>query len=416
MPGYKGTLVQGRVMKMNAGEKMQQKKKKRRQQLLRLWLPVAVVAVLVAALSVSGVALSVRQSNYVAQNGPDRSVNVDTKEPVGSESAEPDASEAEEESPESGSAEEPLSEGQSAAEDLSSFAAFEKELEDKASADPDFLMNESLRGLSDRLHGYDYNSLSAEEKQFYDDLNDYLDIELEGAKYASISIPEGTSFSSVEGAGSYYAYLLHRNIGTDKDVDTIREMLANELNNNFAEMSGLYQADPSVYTEAGVNTKEMPNENYRFDRVTANSNPVKKSLATTGAVSGWTEFGLIRSYQNSELPDNLKKYLIANTRMSYAMYALCDLYVHYYGQTREQIIELCSNYTFTTGDTSWGANAYESVLKNPSQYAAACMGFLEYLSVESVLQNNGNDETAVLSFLFDQGPASFRIYNKWLGF
>ena len=404
---------------MNAGEKMQQKKKKRRQQLLRLWLPVAAVAVLVAALSAGGVALSVKQSNDVAKNGPDRSLEADTQAEVqNTEAPDEPVSEAEngqEEIPSEKTPEENGSEDAQQAEQPSGFAAFEKELEDKATADPDFLAGESLRGLSDRLHGYEYDSLTAEEKQFYDDLDDYLSIELEGANYASVSVPDGTAFSAVEGAGAYYAYLLRRNIGTDKNVDTIREMLANELNNNFAEMTRLYQAEPSLYAEAGVNTRETPNDDYRFANVTAHSNPLKKTLATPGALSGWNEFGLIRAYQSAELSDTLKQYLIANTRMSYAMYALCDLYVHYYGQTREQIIELCSNYTFTDGDSSWGAAAYESVLQNPSLYAAACMAFLEYGSVESVLQQNGGNETALLSFLFDQGPASFRMYFKWLG-
>lgn len=402
---------------MNAGEKMQQKKKKRREQLLRLWLPVAVVVVLVAVLSVSGVAMSVKQSNDVAKTGPELPPENTQAEadPEPAETKDDEEGESEEavlpEEPESAGEEEETGE---AVPGEDSFTAFVKELEDKAAADEKFMENESLKGLSDRLHSYDYNSLEAVDKQFYDDLDDYLTVELEAAGYANISVPAGTPYCGVEGGNGYYAYLLRRNSGTGKDVDTLRGLIADELNNNFAAMISLNQADPSVASQAGANTKEEPNDNYRFTSVTQNSDPVKKAIAPTGAVSGWKELGIIRAYQTSELADGLKQYLIANTRMSYAMYALCDLYVNYYGQSREDIIALCNSYTFASGD-AWGSAAYDSVLQNPSLYASACVSFLEYVSVESVLQNNGGDETALLSFLFDQGPASFRVYNKWLG-
>ena len=394
---------------------------------MRLWLPVAAVVLMVAALSAGGVALSVKQSADVAKNGTelpadDKTLNPDTQ---GSTAADEPESEPVQEEGESGEASELPQEQESAEEEsasneeptqeLSGFAAFEQELESKATADENFMASESLKGLSDRLHTFEYDSLEPEQKQFYDDLDDYLNTELEAANFASISVPQGTPYCSVEGGGNYYAYLVRRNAGTGKDMETIRSMIADELNNNFATMTSLYQADPSVYSEAGVNTKDAPNDNYRFASVTANSNPVKKALAPSGSVSGWNELGIIRAYQSSELSDNLKQYLIANTRMSYAMYALCDLYVHYYGQSRDEIIALCSSYTFTEGDSSWGAAAYESVMQNPSLYASACVGFMEYISVEAVLQNNGGNETGFLAFLFDQGPASFRIYNKWLG-
>lgn len=98
---------------------------------------------------------------------------------------------------------------------------------------------------------------------------------------------------------------------------------------NYQVMNDLMGGDSTLQVGAASFTKQAPDDAYAYDTVSASSSALKKNLVCNGFVNGWTEFGIIRAYLNDDrLDDNLRNYLIASTRMTYALYGVADISVH----------------------------------------------------------------------------------------
>ena len=142
--------------------------------------------------------------------------------------------------------------------------------------------------------------------------------------------------------------------------------------------------------------------------VSASSSTLKKNLVCNGFVNGWTEFGIIRAYLNDDrLDDNLKNYLIASTRMTYALYGVADISVHAGGWGEAEVTDLCTTYFGEAGGSSYGSSVYQMVLKNPGKYAAAAIDYLQITEIESTMAANQGEnysEANLLDLLFNQGP------------
>lgn len=131
----------------------------------------------------------------------------------------------------------------------------------------------------------------------------------------------------------------------------------------------------------------------------------------------WTEFGIIRAYLNDDrLDDNLRNYLIASTRMTYALYGVADISVHAGGWGEAEVTDLCTTYFGEAGGSSYGSSVYQMVLKNPGKYAAAAIDYLQITELESTMAANQGEnysEANLLDLLFNQGPANFRVLRSW---
>ena len=105
-----------------------------------------------------------------------------------------------------------------------------------------------------------------------------------------------------------------------------------------------------------VSYTHLPDDAYAYDTVSASSSALKKNLVCNGFVNGWTEFGIIRAYLNDDrLDDNLRNYLIASTRMTYALYGVADISVHAGGWGEAEVTDLCTTYFGEAGGSSYGS-------------------------------------------------------------
>ena len=385
---------------MNSEDRKRIRKQKHRIMMMRLWLPVVLVVVLVAGLTAGGIAMSLGQTKSVAEQGtkeagtkenetkgtsnePKETGDVNGEVQTG-EQADADKQQSEEaqtgaESDNSQAGNE--DDDSNHAIEQSDFDEFITNLNEAVAQNSNYLKRESenlTRTLAE-LQTYDRTHLTEVQAKTYDALLDALNVEMDGEQYDSVAAAAAdAALCSVEGG-----------------------------------------VDSTLQVGAASFTKQAPDDAYAYDTVSASSSTLKKNLVCNGFVNGWTEFGIIRAYLNDDrLDDNLRNYLIASTRMTYALYGVADISVHAGGWGEAEVTDLCTTYFGEAGGSSYGSSVYQMVLKNPGKYAAAAIDYLQITEIESTMAANQGEnysEANLLDLLFNQGPANFRILRSWIG-
>ena len=223
----------------------------------------------------------------------------------------------------------------------SDFDEFITNLNEAVAQNSNYLKRESenlTRTLAE-LQTYDRTHLTEVQAKTYDALLDALNVEMDGEQYDSVAAATAdVALCSVEGGGDYYNYLLQKYSGVDGAWGDFRETLANEANGNYQVMNDLIGVDSTLQVGAASFTKQAPDDAYAYDTVSASSSALKKNLVCNGFVNGWTEFGIVRAYLNDDrLDDNLRNYLIASTRMTYALYGNRSLHNLFWRSRRKQL-------------------------------------------------------------------------------
>ena len=400
---------------MNSEDRKRIRKQKHRIMMMRLWLPVVMVVVLVAGLTAGGIAMSLGQTKSVAEQG---TKEAGTKENETKETS----NEPKETGDVNGEAQTGEQVDSNHAIEQSDFDEFITNLNEAVAQNSNYLKRESenlTRTLAE-LQTYDRTHLTEVQAKTYDALLDALNVEMDGEQYDSVAAATAdVALCSVEGGGDYYNYLLQKYSGVDGAWGDFRETLANEANGNYQVMNDLIGVDSTLQVGAASFTKQAPDDAYAYDTVSASSSALKKNLVCNGFVNGWTEFGIIRAYLNDDrLDDNLRNYLIASTRMTYALYGVADISVHAGGWGEAEVTDLCTTYFGEAGGSSYGSSVYQMVLKNPGKYAAAAIDYLQITELESTMvanQGENYSEANLLDLLFNQGPANFRVLRSWIG-
>lgn len=407
---------------MNAQERLRRKRKKQLYRRLRLLIPIAVIVLLIAGLTAGGIILSLNQTKKATAS---RTGGSDTNQSKEDEQNQESISGKDYSNETEGTAEadesDTAAEGESGPAAENAFEELLAEIRAGLAADGSYLTvsNPDFETVRQELLAIDTSLLDESETDLYQVLLDQIAVEEEGLAYKDNAPAAGQRMCDAEGGTAYYEYLLKKLTGTDYDMTKLHDKLANELNGMFEAVSGMLAADPTLpQTVTDQNaTKNGANSGYLFSTVTAASDDLQVSLACEGLTNGWGEFGLIRAYlQDTALDENVRNYLVNSTRMTYAMYGLLDYYVHHEGWDEAQVTELCNNY-FGGGQEAFAASMYQNILNNPGRFVAAGLGYQELVAIETTLYQNTPDytEQVLLDFLFDRGPASFRVYWSWLG-
>ena len=409
---------------MNAGDRARIRKQKHRQMMMRLWMPVALVVVLIMGLTIGGVAMSLKQTKGTTQ----QETKDDNKESKGEDETNKDDSENESAEDESRQESEPQSTEESTQQEVQDYATeqadfdeFVGNLEEAVNADKDYFTREkeNLTRTTAELMTYDKSHLTESQGRTYDALLDAFNVAVEAEQYESVAAVVGTPMCTVEGGVDYYNYLLKKYSGIDGLWEEFRVTLADEVNASYQSLNTLQAADATLQMAAASFTKQSPDDAYAYDTVSASSSALKKALVCNGLVNGWTEFGIIRAYlADTVLDDAMKQYLIASTRMTYSLYGVADISVHAGNWGEAEVTELCTLYFGEAGGSGYGANVYQMVLKNPGKYAAAAIDYLQITQIEAALASQLGEnysEANLIDILFNQGPANPRVIRGWLG-
>lgn len=422
-------------IEMNSEDRKRLRKRKYRIMMMRLWLPVALVVILIAGLTAGGIAASLGQTKSVKEQGTKES-NTDEASKMSNDDDSDDKSQDQTNQTGDDNEAQTWAESDLSADDnsdssntgnnyeaeQSDFEEFITNLEEVVAANSNYLKtgSENLTVTLAELKTYDRTHLTEAQAKTYDAVLDALNYEMEGDQYASIAAAANSvALCSIDGGTDYYNYLLQKYSGIDGTWDSFHSTLADEVNANHDAIVNLQAADSTLQMVSASLTKTAPDTQYAYDTVSASSSVLKKNLACSGFVDGWTEFGIIRAYLNDErLDDAMKQYLIASTRMTYALYGVADISVQTGGWGEAEVIDLCNQYFGDASTTEYGTSVYNMILANPGRYVAAALDYLQIVEIEATMaaqQGENYSEANLLDLLFNQGPADFRVLRNWVG-
>ncbi len=363
---------------MTAQERMKRKRRRQMRRRLGLLLPIAAVVLLIAGLTAGGIILSLQQTKKQApedetaaarNSGRLTQQEMDTAAPADTEQEQGGAEStavSEQETEDAGLPREERTETEEETKEQTlTFAAVCKAFTEAVEADPTALSvdNPDFETARQQLLKADISDLTQEEQELYEILTDHMEIEEEGFAFRNNESLSGQRLCDVEGGAEYYRYLLRKLSGTDLTPEEIHEIAAAELNSNYAVMSSLASVDITLPQASQAILKNQAASAYLYQTVTASSDPLKLAIAPEGLRNGWNEFGLIRAYQlDDTLSQNMKEYAIAATRMSYAMYGLLDVSVHFGGWDQAKVTETLNTY-YGGWQAAFAARTFEHILE-----------------------------------------------------
>lgn len=145
---------------------------------------------------------------------------------------------------------------------------------------------------------------------------------------------------------------------------------------------------------------------------------IRYLLRYDGYIEGWGLYAELYSYELSGQSSNQVKFNQAMNCLSYDVYCLADIGIHYEGWSRADM----KTFMVSSGyDASVSDEIYNTLVENPGVYLAYYVGYLEFMEMrdeaEDTLGNNF-DRKAFHQFILDIGPAQFEIikdrFDTWL--
>lgn len=151
-----------------------------------------------------------------------------------------------------------------------------------------------------------------------------------------------------------------------------------------------------------------------------NTNPsnIRSLLSYDGYVEGWGLYAELYSYELADLSDDLAKFNQVVNCLSYDIYCLADIGIHYEGWDREDMSDFLDESGY---DSSYTDEIYDTLVQNPGVYLAYYIGYLEFMEMrEEAMETLGDSFNikAFHKFILDNGPSQFEIlkdrFEIWL--
>lgn len=143
----------------------------------------------------------------------------------------------------------------------------------------------------------------------------------------------------------------------------------------------------------------------------ASSNPdfIRYLMAPNGYIEGWATYCELFSYSYADSENNLLNSLAqANYATILCLYAKCDIGIHYYGWTTDDIYTYISDFGFT--DKEIASEMYKEMVSNPGNYCKYVLGWIGFSELKKEAQNQLGSAFSNLDFhkyILDLGPVPF---------
>lgn len=141
--------------------------------------------------------------------------------------------------------------------------------------------------------------------------------------------------------------------------------------------------------------------------------PVRLLLSYPGFVEGWATYVEMESYQYAGLPFEVATALSLNQSITLSLYASADIGVHFYGWTRDELLQFLSLYGIN--DKTTISQIYELILSDPANYLKYYVGYLNFIDLKKECQKRYPDTFTPMNFhkyILQTGPCSFPILRK----
>lgn len=145
---------------------------------------------------------------------------------------------------------------------------------------------------------------------------------------------------------------------------------------------------------------------------------IRSLFRYSGYIEGWGLYSELYSYDLAGLSKPLARFNQVNSCLTYDVYCLCDIGVHYEGWDKQETIDYATSAGFQEDDAE---SIYESVLENPCEYMNYYIGYLEFMGMKKKAKAELGDSFNIKQFhqfLLDIGPAQFEIihdrFDQWI--
>lgn len=148
---------------------------------------------------------------------------------------------------------------------------------------------------------------------------------------------------------------------------------------------------------------------------------LRKVLSFSSYSEGWAFYVENYSYSlDKSMDSNLAEVLARNSSCSLGLHAVLDIYINYYGWTKEQVAKFLGEYYNLKG-TNIVEELYSTLVANPTNYLEYYVGYLEIVNMRNLAQTTLKKNFDLLdfhTFLLDMGPAPFTViepyFKTWL--
>ncbi|MEG2349335.1 MAG: DUF885 domain-containing protein [Hungatella sp.] len=149
--------------------------------------------------------------------------------------------------------------------------------------------------------------------------------------------------------------------------------------------------------------------------------PLRQILNFPSYSEGWAFYVENYAYSMENGLDPQPAQILAhNASCSLGIHAVLDLYINYYGWTRNQVSDYLKQYYDVEG-TDIVDSMYNTLLATPTNYLEYYVGYLEILQMRSTAEKTLKENFHLKdfhTFLLDIGPAPFRViepyFKTWL--
>lgn len=148
---------------------------------------------------------------------------------------------------------------------------------------------------------------------------------------------------------------------------------------------------------------------------------LRQVLSFTSYNEGWAFYVENYSYTlNRNLDPDVAQLLAHNSSSSLGLHAVLDLYINYYGWTKEQVADYLKQY-YELEETDIVDTLYTAMIANPTNYLEYYVGYLEILQMRNIAEKTLKNKFNLKefhTFLLDLGPAPFTViepyFKTWL--
>lgn len=184
--------------------------------------------------------------------------------------------------------------------------------------------------------------------------------------------------------------------------------------------NGLNSADSDIYTTLAH--EGYPGHLYQSVYFFAQNPCHLRQMLSFGSYSeGWATYVEYYSYLlDNGLEPGLGELLMHTSASNMALYALLDIYIHYYGWDRTQVQKYLSTY-YDISESEIIDSVFNPIVENPANYLQYYTGYLEIINMKEAAmqsQKESFDLKAFNTFILDIGPAPFSViqekFKEWL--
>lgn len=140
---------------------------------------------------------------------------------------------------------------------------------------------------------------------------------------------------------------------------------------------------------------------------------IRTILSNLGYEEGWGVYAELDSYRLTNMTEQEADYLISNKLVTYCLYSLLEIYIHYEGFDEQDTISFLARY----GKSSESAKTiYKILLDNPCNYLPYTIGYLELSDLRTYAETRLATVFSAKEFhefILAFGPASFPVLKKY---